>query len=300
MATTTTARRAMDFALAGLLVLLPAAFLNANFKNPGHLNAIDKIVLRVSSPIQSAVTWVIEGVGGVWHRYVGLVGTGKDNGGLRKDNADLRLENAELRRQLKDAQLGNELNVLRTHRSGEMIGARVVAVSTNSAFRVTRIVIDRGYGEVKLNDAVLSEKGIVGRVSRITGKYADVLLAVDPDSSIPVVDVRTGARGSVKGLGADNAYSCKVEDLSASDEAKEGDLIVTSGLGGIFPPDVPVGTVTRVSASQSGLSQVAEVKPDVDFSRLGAVLVVLAPPPPDPNAEDNNERKPDPASGGGP
>jgi rod shape-determining protein MreC len=288
----------MDFALAGFLVLLPAAFLSANFKNPGHLNAFDKVVLRVSSPIQAGVTWVIDGLGTAWHRYLWHVDTEKENEELRKANENLRLENAELKRQVADAQTAYDLNVLRTRHEGDMIGARVVAVGTNPAFRVLRIEIDRGSGEVRLNMPVITDKGVVGRIGRVTGHFADVLLAVDPDSSIPVMDVRTGGRGSLKGLGADNSYNCMVQDLAISDEVKEGDLIVTSGLGGLFPPDLPVGTVTKVSTPQSGLTQVAEVKPDVDFSRLHSVLVVLAPPPPpDPNAKDNKDRRPEPAYG---
>jgi len=68
------------------------------------------------------------------------------------------------------------------------------------------------------------------------------------------------------------------------EQAKEGDLVVTSGLGG-FPRDLPVGKISKVTRNAAGMSQDLEVSPDVDFARLSEVLVVVAPAPPaDPEA----------------
>lgn len=295
---TTTTRRAVDFALAAVLLLIPAAFLHSNFKNPGNLNTIDRVVLRVSAPLQAGVSWVIEGIGGLWHGYIWLVSVEEENDELRDRIAKLQYENAELARAVGDAKLREDLGVLKERVAAQTVGARVVAVGTNPYFRVSRITIDRGADEVKVGMPVIAEEGVVGRIQRVYGGYADVQLAVDPASSIDILIPRTGGKGVLKGIGGDNGYACQIKYLLRSEEVREDDLVVTSGLGGIFPRDVVIGRISKVTRAKAGLYQEAEVKPAVDFSRLDAVLIILAaPPPPDPTAD--KPKAPDPAYGVG-
>jgi rod shape-determining protein MreC len=106
---------------------------------------------------------------------------------------------------------------------------------------------------------------------------------VDSRSAIDVFLPRTGGRGILRGKAGENGYRCSIEYLARGEQAKDGDLVVTSGLGGAFPRNLPVGKITKVSASAVGLYQEVEVTPDVDFARLADVLIVVAPPPaPDP------------------
>jgi rod shape-determining protein MreC len=131
---------------------------------------------------------------------------------------------------------------------------------------------------------VITPDGVVGRINRTTGDTSDILLSVDPRSAIDVVLPRSGGRGILRGKPGENGYRCAIEYLMQGEQAKEGDAVVTSGLGG-FPRDLPVGKVTRVARNAAGQSQELEVSPDVDFARLSEVLVVVAPPPPaDPEA----------------
>ena len=90
---------------------------------------------------------------------------------------------------------------------------------------------------------------------------------------------RTGGRGILRGKSGENGYRCSIEYLARGEPAKEGDAVVTSGLGGAFPRNLAVGHVTRVIPGAVGLYQDVEVTPDVDFARLSEVLVVVAPPP---------------------
>jgi rod shape-determining protein MreC len=110
------------------------------------------------------------------------------------------------------------------------------------------------------------------------------MLSVDPRSAIDVVLPRTGGRGILKGKPGENGYRCAIEYLMQGEQAKEGDLVVTSGLGG-FPRDLPVGKISKIVKNSAGLNQEIEITPDVDFARLSEVLVVVAPAPPaDPEA----------------
>ena len=126
---------------------------------------------------------------------------------------------------------------------------------------------------------VLTPEGVVGRIGHVSGKTSDIMLLVDSRSAIDVVVPRTGGRGILRGKAADNGYRCSIEYLTRGDPAQVGDKVVTSGLGGAFPRDLPVGHVTAVLPGAVGLFQEVEVTPDVDFARLSEVLVVAAPPP---------------------
>jgi len=292
----TRGRRTFDIVIALLLLAAPLAFLSANLKNPTKVNAFDRVILAISSPIQRGVGWVIDGLADGWHDYVWLVDVQKENDELVRENARLRVDLAEANQRAKESGDLAGLLELRARVSAPTMAARVVAVGASPYFRVNRLVLDRGEGEVLPGMAVIAPAGVVGRIQRVYGKYADVVLAVDPQSSIDVIVPRSGSRGVLKGLGGDNVYACRIEYLLRGEEIHEGDTVVTSGLGGVFPRDLPVGGIHKIEKKEYGMYQYVEVEPAVDFSHLGAVLVILSPPPPpDPSAQ--TKKKPEAAYG---
>lgn len=275
-------RRVLDYSLAGLLLLLPVVILRSSLKEPENLNRFDQAVLRVSSPLQAAVSWVIAGVGGAWQRYVWLVDVEEENRELRAENVRLRGELATARRRQADTEMLEELVGLRRKMPEDTVGARVVAASLSPYFRVVRVKVDRGEGEVEPGMPVINEAGLVGRILHAYGDYSDVLLATDPDSRVPVFLPKNGGRGVLRGVASDSSYTCEIDHLEGEGVA-EGDQVVTSGLGGGFPAGIAVGRVSRVTKVEYGLFQKVEVTPAVDFSELSSVLIVLAQaPPPDP------------------
>lgn len=280
-------RRVVEYVLAGLLLVVPALILHASLRAPADLNSFDQAILRVSSPLQSMATWVTEGIGGWWNRYVWLVDIEEENDELRDDNRRLRGELAAARRRATDTEVLEQLVGLRRETPADSMGARVVAISTNSYFRVDRVRLDRGDKEVATGMPVINEDGLVGRIGRLYGDYADVLLATDPQSSIGVMVQRTGSRGSLRGLGREDSYHCEIEMLErGSEPVQEGDVIVTTDLGD-FPEGIPVGVVVQVTTKDYSMFQSVEVEPTVNFATLRQVIVLLAKPPdPDPQAGD--------------
>lgn len=278
-------RRILDYGLSGILLAIPALILHVSLEEPESLSGFDRAVLRISAPLQYATSWVIEGIGGAWNRYVWLVDVEEENDELREENRTLRQELATAKRRALDAEVLEELAGLRQRTPADTIGARVVASSANGYFRVSRIQIDRGKGEVETGMPVINQNGLVGRIGRVYGSYADVLLSSDPTSSIGVKVQRTGSQGSLRGLGRDDSYACEIEMLERGKEPVQvGDLIVTSGLGD-FPEGIEVGHIEKVTTKDYGMYQEVEVKPITDFSNLTKVIVLLAKPPsPDPDA----------------
>lgn len=281
--------------MAGI-ILLAVITLRMSAKNPGDLSALDRGILRLVSPAQSAMSYVARGIAGVAGRYVELTHVRGENEQLQRENSRLRAELLEMRRLAQESGRYQRLLGLRDTTPAETIAARVISIDASPYFRVARVEIDHGEGVVKRGMPVLTPEGVVGRIGRVAGRTSDIMLLVDSRSAIDVVIPRTGGRGILRGKSGDNDYRCSIEYLSRGEPVRVGDKVVTSGLGASFPRDLAVGRITQVLPGAVGLYQEVEVTPDVDFARLSEVLVVVAPPPaPDP--EGGTRRAPAPARG---
>jgi rod shape-determining protein MreC len=275
VASVTLTRRARELVIVATLLAVPVLFLRANLAASDHLNVVDRAILRVSAPLQAGLTAAVRGIGNLWTKYIALVHVKQDNARLVDENAKLRTELVAAKNAAgREGEL-EKLLALRASLQFDTIAARVVAVETSAFFRVVRVKLDRGGDDVKPGMAVIASAGIVGRVQRVFGGWCDVLLAADPKSSIDVVVARTGGRGVVKGIAGSDRYRTRIEYLERKDEAAEGDVVVTSGLGGLFPRDLPVGKIVKVDKRGFGLYQDAEVQPVVDFGKVRDVLVVV-------------------------
>jgi rod shape-determining protein MreC len=165
--------------------------------------------------------------------------------------------------------------VLRDQVPGEKISARVIAKDISPLFRVIRVRLDRGRDDrVVPGMPVVSTEGLVGQISRVEDRYADVMLTVDEGSAVDVVVQRTGSRGILRGTGESDNYKSRIQYLLRADEVRVGDTVYTSGLGRRFPPNLKVGTITNVEKRDFGLYELAEVKPSVNFTRLEDVFVL--------------------------
>lgn len=273
-------RKLRDIALCVALLGLPLVFLQANLKRPEDANPIDKVILRVSAPLQAGVTAVVSAIHRTWRRYIYLVGLQEDNELLTAQNMKLKRRLREAQRQLVRLDRYEKLLSFRKARGVETVGARVIGRSASPFVRALRVRIDRGGDAVRTGLPVVTADGIVGRIGRVYGAYSDVTLAVDPKSAIDVLIQRTGGRGLLRGKDARNRYLCRLDYLLRREEVKVGDLVVSSGAAGVFPRDLPVGRIAKVTRRTYGLYQEVEVTPTVDFSALEEILVILAPPPP--------------------
>lgn len=289
-------KRYRDAGIVVLLLAVPFFFLRANMKGrsrdnrePPTLNAVDRVVLRVSAPIEFAASSLARGISNVWESYVYLVDVKADNDRLAYENARLReevhrleqkeTENRELRRMLQ----------LKQSTVGELVSAQVVGRDATPFFRIDKLVLDRGSQKVKENMPVISPDGVVGKVLHIEGDSVHVQLAVDARFGVDVEDERTHARGFVRGSGDEARYYCKVENVDSRDEVEIGDLLVTSGKGKWFPKGIPVARVTKVLKREPGRDQEIEATPTVSFSRLDAVSILVSSPIDE--AEDGSSTK---------
>jgi len=268
-------KRYRDVGIVIILLAVPFFFLRANMKNPSSLNALDRIVLRISAPIEFAASSLGRGIGNLWESYVYLVDVKQDSERLAYENARLREENHRLSRLEPDNRELRRLLQLRESVPGELVSAQVIGKDFTEFFRVTRVVLDRGSRNIRPHMPVVAPDGVVGAVLRVAGDAVDVQLTVDAAFVIDVEDERTHSRGFVRGTGDPSRYACKVENVDSRDEVEIGDLLVTSGKGKRFPKGLPVARVTKVVKREPGRDQEIEATPTVNFSRLDAVLILV-------------------------
>ena len=207
-------------------------------------------------------------------------------GGFRSENARLRtrIQTLEVERQkyLEADATNRQLKALLDFRSqlfAQAITASIIANSANSWFQ--SCMLDKGSADgVRKNMAVVTPLGVVGQVVAVTPHTAKVLLMTDPNSGIDVLVQRTRSRGIVSGsleTGTILKYVKRSEDI------QEGDRLITSGIDGVFPKGLMVGTVIKVRKQHLGLFQFVEILPAVQSSRTENVLIVAASSSPDKN-----------------
>jgi rod shape-determining protein MreC len=296
-------RKLVDWGLTALLIILPALVLRASLAR-GTPSPMDQALLRITAPLEAGVSWIVEGIGGLWGRYVALIDVESENRELRDENDQLRKQLATMTRRAFDVEALEDLAMVKRKTPADTIGARVIGAPLSPQFRVLRLRIDRGDHEVAPGMPVVAGGGPVGRIDKVYGDYADVTLISDPGSAIEIVIPRTGGRGMLTGLGRPDSYACTIEWLErqaspsapADSKIQVGDEVLTSGLGASFPPGLLIGKITKV-AHDDGLFQRAEVDPVVDVSRVRAVEVLLAPPPP-PDPDGKTKKKSEQAFGG--
>lgn len=256
--------------LSAVLLLMALLWYSVNLRHQDETNFLERVVLRLTGPVQDGLNHVIRGTADMWGHYLYLVDTEEENrilvennrslSAMLAENNEVRLENERLRR-LLDFKEAQEIATL---------PARVIAEDATSWFRTVTINKGGEQGVVEGMPVVVAE-GVVGRVVRSSPHFARVLLITDASSAVASLLQDNRARGICRGKGEHLVF----DFVLRREEIKVGDRVVTSGMGGVFPKGLVVGEVKSVNRREFGLFQAIEVIPAVDFSHLEEVLVLL-------------------------
>jgi rod shape-determining protein MreC len=224
--------------------------------------------------IQGASSSLTGGAGGIWSHYIGLIGVSRQNDELRARVLSLEGQlQAERARGATIAGLEQALKLQQTV-VAPTLAARVIAGNPGSL----TVTINRGAADgVMPNMAVIGGNGVVGRViGTPTAGAAVVQLLNSKGANTGAMIEKNQSAGLAVGGFADGWF--RLEMVSSAADVATGDLIVTSGQDGIYPPGFPIGRVHQINGT--GKSREILVAPAVDFSRIDVVLVVLARPTP--------------------
>ena len=232
-------------------------------------------ILFSITPFVKVTAVFVGGVTNVWHDYVDLRNLQEENKHLRRDVGTLHRRIEQLEEQALETQRLQRLLALREVPQAQSLTARVMAKDATNWFKT--VLVDRGSLDgVRRNQSVVAPDGLVGRVVEVTPASAKVQLLTDQVSAVGGLLQRTRVTGIVSGnLGA----GTRVRYLPLLADVAVGDLVVTSGMGGVFPKGIPIGRITTVERRSGALFQEATVQPTVDLSRLEEVLILTSPPP---------------------
>ncbi|HHU69113.1 MAG TPA: rod shape-determining protein MreC [Thermoanaerobacterales bacterium] len=180
--------------------------------------------------------------------------------------------------QLENQRLKEMLNFKEQSFYYGMEGAKVVGRNPSNWFET--ILIDKGkQNGIDINMAVVTNKGLVGRVIETGSRWSKVLLIIDQKSSVSAMIQRTRDNGIIKGqIEPENKGYCQMVYLPIDSNVLPGDLVISSGLGGIFPKGLIIGEVERIEQQENELLKIATIKPAVDFQRLEEVFIIVKKP----------------------
>lgn len=262
----------------GFVVLASVLFLAAS--RVALLDPLENAALTIAAPIESGLRSATRPVADFINNITDINRLSNENVSLREENELLTAENARLteaERELRDLQGFLDLRGIR---EGEVfVQADVFASEPSNTLQV--IAIDRGSRDgIAENMLVLSPQGsVVGTISRVLDGAAWVTLVTDQTSAIGAFIQESRAQGVVVGS-ADGTLNMEFVDETA--DVKQGDLVLTSGVGGRHPPGELIGRVTDVDRAPQQLFQDVGVQPLADFTRLEGVLVLTSFVPQDP------------------
>jgi rod shape-determining protein MreC len=252
------------------------------------------LVLRDTVAVRAGKTFVTEllvpaervlghvggAMSGFWQAIAEIENLRTDNDSLRAANDRLTLENIQLRETAFQAQQATQLAAAAKALQLKTLQAPVIARDPSGVLHT--IVLGAGAKDgVLLDDVVISDQGVVGRVSEVGNNYSKVLLVTDSGSAVSALVQGSRAAGIVRGQFGDTLV---MDWILQTEDVKVGDVVITAGLAigndlkSLYPKGLILGKVVEVTRGENGTFQRAIVVPAVDLRHLENVLVVNTGP----------------------
>jgi rod shape-determining protein MreC len=270
------ARRTQGSALRPFALLVVISVLLLGLRNTDVVRDSSTFLTQLLVPVQQ----VLASVGAAGDRFASAIAQidqlRDDNSRLQTENDRLRLDNVRLREQAIVGQQAERLLALQRNIPFESVPAPVIA--RDPAGVLHSIVLGIGSDEgVKVGHVVLSDQGLVGRVSEVGTNYSKILLVTDSSSIVSALVQGSRATGIVRGQFGDSLI---MDWLLQTEPVKEGDVVITAGLGigdelrSLYPKGLVIGTIAQVKTAEAAAYNRAIITPAVDLRRLEHVLVV--------------------------
>jgi len=256
------------FAVIGAVIVAAAvAFVQIDAQKAGKASPIAVVVSSLAIVAQTAVTTAVGGVREAGEALLNVPNLAGRNRSLTAQSRRLQKENERLREALAAAPAAQAIAQAAAQEPGGIV-AGAIGYDPESVSRT--VVLDRGAGAgVKLDDGVVNEDGVVGRIVNVEPLESSVLLLTDGGSKVPAVV----QRGRWWGIATGTNSRIALEYVSQDAKLRVGDRVVT-GEGRSFAAGRPIGRIIRIEHPMGALYQTAIIEPAVAFGRLTRVLVV--------------------------
>lgn len=238
----------------------------------GLLHGVRGVFQTVATPARVVGSVVASPVSGISNVVGNLTADSQTLSDLKAENDDLKAQVARLTEYEDEANTLTDLLQLRNQYNLDSTAARVIARSTDSWS--STITIDKGTTSgIQTGMPVMTSTGVVGQVSECGPTTATVRLITDESSGVSAKVQSSGAQGQLQGS-ADGTLHLNL--IRTDQQVSTGDSVVTSGLGGVYPKGLPVGTVSNVTKSSGSLYYDITVEPLASVGSLEEVLVVTS------------------------
>jgi rod shape-determining protein MreC len=257
----------------GGAILLHVALISAQVNTASGLPVLQVVTFGSFSEVQRGTMALIGGVRGMWSGYVALQQVQQENNALRQELQTLQVRLQQERAEAQRTDNLRQLLELRDRANLDTVAAEVIAGAASPDFRT--VTIDKGSSDQLATDmAVISPAGVVGRVILPSRRASKVQLLTDRNAAAGALIERTRVQGVVVGIG-DGLL--RMQYVPGTADVKTGDLVVTSGIDGIYPKGFVIGTIDHTDRGAGAYHEIL-IRPAVDFSRLEEVLIVRTPP----------------------
>jgi len=256
------------------LLILQLVLLSLQIEGPSGTLLFKTWTLTAQAPVAAITSSVTHGIRNIWTGYVWLVGARAENERLREAVRRLTFANSSYEQAKQENARLQRLLAMDATIAYNSIGARVVA--RTPSFLSNVIYINRGSADgVPIDAPVVSGDGIVGRIVLVTQHQSQVQLITNPDASVGVMLERTRTPGVLRGTGD---LLLELNYIGNSEQVENGEVVMSSGLDGIFPRGLSIGKVADVQKGK-GVFRSIKVQPFMDFMRIEEVSVLTAPKP---------------------
>ncbi len=269
-----TASRNRQLYIGLILVLILLGFALDRF---GYMEPVRNVVQTVLAPVEGEISTTAQELAAYFAISADIRALQARNQELEALVNSLMVENV----QLKEVERENEalrqlLNYTRnnpqfTYETTTVVGRSIGVDPTNLLYFV--------YVNVGARDGiaegmpVVTDRGLVGRVTAVGPNSAQVLMLIDPASSVNAIIQNSRVTGVVKG-NIDGTVT--MERIPPTEKVNPGDIVLTSGLGGNFPSKIVIGQITEVTRRDQDMFQVARIRPTVDFGKLESMLIITS------------------------
>ena len=256
-----------------LIIILPVLIVVLGII--GGNNPLQKAVYTIMTPISSKLTGITTPVRQFFDNVKNAGEYEKEIEKLQSEIITLKVANKTREDYIaENRRLKELLDLKESMKNYNTVSARVVSYEPNSWYDT--VMLDKGSGAgIGVNDIVITPLGLVGKVTGVGKNWSKVSTIINTANSVGVKLSRTGDIGVVSGDATlATARQCRLEYLSNDKNLIKGDILVSSGLGGIYPADLPLGKVIEIKSDTAGNLQYGIIEPFVDFSALYEVLVI--------------------------
>ncbi len=233
----------------------------------------EQFMINTLSPVQSGLTNFKQGISHFFDDYVANISASRNNRTLQKEVESLKSELFSYSEMTKENERLKELLQFGQDIDKEKVLAQIVGWDASRDYKSIRINKGKKDG-IKLLSSVVTTQGLVGYIYRLTDNFADILTILDADNKVDGIIERTRSHGIVEGL---SRQRCSMNYVTRTEPIELNDLVLTSGLGNIYPKGIRIGTVTQIERDSYGISQDVVISPSVDFSQLEEVIVLVSP-----------------------